>query len=158
MNELLKIVRRLQVNAFIVRKGSKGLRTSKIENKIALRCVQNADIFLDDCFVPNSARLPGVNSFKVLTRLHMGITLIWLARVCFIAHDTRSCTVMACSKEAIAQVLSPWFQSLPYHLIQWQHLGTAAEGLTWRTGHEQGAGNLAHHGGLAARGHLLRRV
>ena len=55
----------LQVNAFIVRKGSKGLRTSKIENKIALRCVQNADIFLDECFVPDSARLPGVNSFKV---------------------------------------------------------------------------------------------
>lgn len=55
----------LQVNAFIVRKGCKGLRTSKIENKIALRCVQNADIFLDECFVPDSARLPGVNSFKV---------------------------------------------------------------------------------------------
>ncbi|CAL5230083.1 g13540 [Coccomyxa viridis] len=53
-----------QVNAFIVRKGAKGLRTSKIENKIALRCVQNADIFMDECFVPESARLPGVNSFK----------------------------------------------------------------------------------------------
>ena len=29
-----------QVNAFIVRKGNPGLRTTKIENKIALRCVQ----------------------------------------------------------------------------------------------------------------------
>ena len=55
----------LQVNAFIVRKGMKGLRTSKIEKNIELRCVQNADIFLDDCFLPDSARLPGVNSFKV---------------------------------------------------------------------------------------------
>ena len=73
-NELLKSVRRLQVNAFIVRKGSQGLRTSKIENKIALRCVQNADIFLDDCFVPDSARLPGVSSFKVRTRLRIGST------------------------------------------------------------------------------------
>ena len=62
---MLRYARFLQVNAFIVRKGMKGLRTSKIENKIALRCVQNADIFLDDCFVPDSARLPGVNSFKV---------------------------------------------------------------------------------------------
>ncbi|BDA45206.1 Glutaryl-CoA dehydrogenase, mitochondrial [Coccomyxa sp. Obi] len=53
-----------QVNAFIVRKGARGLRTSKIQNKIALRCVQNADIFLDDCFVADSARLPGVTSFK----------------------------------------------------------------------------------------------
>lgn len=58
-----------QVNAFIVRKGTKGLRTAKIENKIALRCVQNADIFLDDCFVADSARLPGVSSFKVVPLL-----------------------------------------------------------------------------------------
>ena len=56
-----------------MRKGSKGLRTSKIENKIALRCVQNADIFLDECFVPDSARLPGVKSFKV--RSHTRNTL-----------------------------------------------------------------------------------
>lgn len=85
MNEVLESVWRLQVNAFIVRKGSKGLRTSKIENKIALRCVQNADIFLDDCFVPDSARLPGVNSFKVRTALHIGSTPQihpWLAHAC----------------------------------------------------------------------------
>lgn len=59
----------MQVNAFIVRKGARGLRTSKIENKIALRVVQNADIFLDDCFVADSARLPGVTSFKVCLAL-----------------------------------------------------------------------------------------
>lgn len=52
------------VNAFIVRKGAPGLTTSKIENKIALRCVQNADITLRDVFVPDSARLPGVSSFQ----------------------------------------------------------------------------------------------
>ena len=52
------------VNAFIVRKGTPGLTTSKIENKIALRCVQNADITLRDVFVPDSARLPGVSSFQ----------------------------------------------------------------------------------------------
>ena len=32
------------VQAFVVTKGSKGLKTSKIENKYALRAVQNADI------------------------------------------------------------------------------------------------------------------
>ncbi|GIL48383.1 hypothetical protein Vafri_4643 [Volvox africanus] len=52
-----------QVNAFIVRKGNPGLRTSKLENKIALRCVQNADMTFSQCFVPDSARLPGVASF-----------------------------------------------------------------------------------------------
>ncbi|CAD7699673.1 unnamed protein product [Ostreobium quekettii] len=53
-----------QVNAFLVRKGTPGYHTKKIENKIALRCVQNADIHLDNVFVPDSARLPGVHSFR----------------------------------------------------------------------------------------------
>ena len=98
VNKVQKSVRRLQVNAFIVRKGSKGLRTSKIENKIALRCVQNADIFLDDCFVPDSARLPGVNSFKVRIWLHVGSTQdalksdAWLAHACCVAYATRGCS------------------------------------------------------------------
>lgn len=53
-----------QVNAFIVKKGTPGFVTTKIENKIALRCVQNADISMQDVWVPHSARLPGVNSFQ----------------------------------------------------------------------------------------------
>jgi len=53
-----------QVNCFIVRKGAPGFKATKIENKIALRCVQNADMLFEDCFVPDSARLPGVDSFK----------------------------------------------------------------------------------------------
>jgi acyl-CoA oxidase len=53
-----------QVNAFIVRKGNPGYHATKIENKIALRCVQNADIHLDAAFVPDSDRLPGVSSFS----------------------------------------------------------------------------------------------
>ena len=54
-----------QINAFIVRKGTQGFVTTKIENKIALRSVQNADIAMSDVFVPDNARLPGVNSFQV---------------------------------------------------------------------------------------------
>lgn len=54
-----------QINAFVVRKGNPGYKTGKIEKKIALRCVQNADIEMEGCVVPDSARLPGVNSFQV---------------------------------------------------------------------------------------------
>lgn len=61
-----------QINAFIVRKGSKGLTTKKIENKIALRCVQNADITLEDVFVPDSDKLPGVQSFKDTNKILVG--------------------------------------------------------------------------------------
>lgn len=48
------------VNAFIVRcKSNPGYSCTKIENKIALRCVQNGDILLKDAFVPDADRLPG---------------------------------------------------------------------------------------------------
>lgn len=67
-----------QINAFIVRKGSKGLKTTKIENKIALRCVQNADIALDDVFVPDSDKLPGVQSFKDTNKI-LAISRIMVA-------------------------------------------------------------------------------
>jgi hypothetical protein len=49
-----------QVNCFVVRKGAPGFNATKIDNKIALRCVQNADMTFERCFVPDSARLPGV--------------------------------------------------------------------------------------------------
>lgn len=51
------------VNAFIVRKGNPGYSAKKMENKIALRCVQNGDILLSDCFVPDADRIPGVSGF-----------------------------------------------------------------------------------------------
>lgn len=67
-----------QINAFIVRKGAKGLVTTKIENKIALRCVQNADIHLDDVFVPDTDRLPGCNSFQDTNKI-LAISRIMVA-------------------------------------------------------------------------------
>ncbi|KAL5710188.1 acyl-CoA oxidase [Ranunculus cassubicifolius] len=53
-----------QINGFIVKKGAPGLKTTKIENKIGLRMVQNGDILLKKVFVPDEDRLPGVNSFQ----------------------------------------------------------------------------------------------
>ncbi|GMH37290.1 hypothetical protein BSKO_05163 [Bryopsis sp. KO-2023] len=53
-----------EINAFIIRKGTPGFRATKIENKISLRCVQNGDIVMEEVFVPDSDRLPGVNSFR----------------------------------------------------------------------------------------------
>ena len=67
-----------QINAFIVRKGTPGFVTSKIENKTALRIVQNADIRMTDVFIPDSARLTGVNSFQVCV-----CVCVWVsARAC----------------------------------------------------------------------------
>lgn len=67
-----------QINAFLARRGAKGLATTKIENKIALRCVQNADIHMDEVFVPDADRLPGCNSFKDTNKI-LAISRIMVA-------------------------------------------------------------------------------
>jgi glutaryl-CoA dehydrogenase len=53
-----------QVKGFVVHKDNPGFTATKIENKIALRTVQNADITLTDCRIPDADRLAGANSFK----------------------------------------------------------------------------------------------
>ena len=53
-----------QVKGFVVGKDTPGFVATKIENKIALRIVQNADIALTDCVVPEADRLQLGNSFK----------------------------------------------------------------------------------------------
>ena len=53
-----------QVLGFVVEKGTPGFTATKIDGKIALRIVQNADIVLEDCRVPEANRLQNANSFK----------------------------------------------------------------------------------------------
>jgi glutaryl-CoA dehydrogenase len=52
------------VLGFVVEKGTPGFTATRIENKIALRIVQNANIVLDGCRVPEANRLQNANSFK----------------------------------------------------------------------------------------------
>ena len=53
-----------QVKGFIVRKDNPNFRADKMENKMALRTVQNALITMKDCRVPETDRLQEANSFK----------------------------------------------------------------------------------------------
>src|SRR5215469_4068720 len=53
-----------QVKGFVVEKGTQGLSTAKIKDKIALRVVQNAYITLDGVRVPESHRLQRATSFR----------------------------------------------------------------------------------------------
>ena len=53
-----------QVKGFVVEKGTPGFTAEKIENKMALRVVQNALITIDNCRVPEANRLQNANSFK----------------------------------------------------------------------------------------------
>lgn len=57
------------IQGFLVTKGSKGLKTSKIENKYSLRIVQNADITLDNVFVPDNNKLTHAKDFATGTNV-----------------------------------------------------------------------------------------
>jgi glutaryl-CoA dehydrogenase len=52
------------VLGFVVEKDTPGFVATKIEHKIALRTVQNADIELTDCRVPEANRLAGAHGFR----------------------------------------------------------------------------------------------
>jgi glutaryl-CoA dehydrogenase len=73
-----------QVKGFVVEKDAPGFRCEKIENKIALRVVQNALITLADVHVPEENRLANATSFKdtaaVLLMTRAGVA--WMAVGC----------------------------------------------------------------------------
>jgi glutaryl-CoA dehydrogenase len=66
-----------RVKGFVVEKGTPGCTAAKIENKIALRTVQNADIVLEDCRVPEANRLKKAEGFRdtayILRRTRSGV-------------------------------------------------------------------------------------
>src|ERR1700755_1701325 len=72
------------VKGFIVANDTPGFSTTKLEDKIALRIVQNAVITLDDVRVPEADRLQNANSFRdtaeVLRMTRAGVA--WMAVGC----------------------------------------------------------------------------
>lgn len=58
-----------QAKAFLVPTDAEGVEMTDIDGKIALRMVRNADIRLDDVFVPDDARLPRIESFRDVSRI-----------------------------------------------------------------------------------------
>lgn len=53
-----------KVQGFLVTKGSAGLRTEKMEGKLACRMTQNTDVFMDNVFVPTNMRLTKATDFQ----------------------------------------------------------------------------------------------
>jgi glutaryl-CoA dehydrogenase len=65
------------VKGFVVGKDTPGFAATKIEHKIALRTVENADITLTDCRVPETDRLQRAGGFRdtadILRRTRGGV-------------------------------------------------------------------------------------
>jgi glutaryl-CoA dehydrogenase len=83
-----------QVKGFLVERGTPGFETTKIEDKMALRVVQNALITLKDARVPEANRLQKAESFKdaaaVLTMTRAGVA--WMAVGCALGAYERALT------------------------------------------------------------------
>jgi glutaryl-CoA dehydrogenase len=66
-----------RVKGFVVEKATPGCAATKIENKIALRTVQNADLVFEDCRVPEANRLKNAEGFRdtayILRRTRSGV-------------------------------------------------------------------------------------
>ena len=57
------------IKAFLVRTSSPGFSASKIENKVGLRIMQNANLTFDEVRVPEADRLPGGDGFDKANEL-----------------------------------------------------------------------------------------
>lgn len=113
-----------EINAFVVEKGAPGFHTSKIENKIALRCVQNADMQLQDVFVPDRNRLSRCDSFKdtnkVLAASRIAVAWCSVSRRLFLPIETLSSVRTPPSICTHASKPSRSFPCHP-HPLPWRH-------------------------------------
>jgi len=85
------------LRGFILERGMKGLTTPKIEGKFSLRASVTGMIMMDDVFVPEENRLPGVKSlagpFSCLNRARYGIAWGAMGAAEFCFHAAREYTL-----------------------------------------------------------------
>ena len=85
------------IRGFILEKGMKGLSAPKIEGKFSLRTSITGEIVLDDVFVPEENRLPGVEGLKgpfgCLNNARYGIAWGALGAAEFCWHAARQYTL-----------------------------------------------------------------
>lgn len=139
-----------QVKGFLVRKGNPGFVAEKIENKMALRTVQNALITLTACVVPESDRLQQANSFKdtakVLRMTRAGVA--WQAMGCA-RGAYESALKYTKKREQFGKPIAK-FQLIQNHLVEMLCNLTAMKAMVYRLSELQDQGLLTdEHASLA---------
>ncbi|WP_343768254.1 acyl-CoA dehydrogenase family protein [Gangjinia marincola] len=139
-----------QVKGFLVRKGNPGFKAEKIENKMALRTVQNALITLTDCRVPEQDRLQKANSFrdtaKVLRMTRAGVA--WQAMGCA-RGAYESALKYTKKREQFGKPIAK-FQLIQDHLVEMLANLTAMKAMVYRLSELQDQGLLTdEHASLA---------
>jgi glutaryl-CoA dehydrogenase len=128
------------VKGFVVHTDNPGFVATKMENKLALRTVQNADIVLTGCRVPDTDRLAGANSFadagKVL-QLTRG-SVAWSAVGCMMGAYEKALQY-AGEREQFGRPIGA-FQLVQDHLVRMLGNVTASLAMTVRVAELQQAG------------------
>lgn len=139
-----------KVKGFLVRKDTPGFTTEKMEDKMALRIVQNAIITLKDCRVSEKDRLQNANSFrdtaKVLRMTRAGVA--WQAVGC--ARGAYENALKYTKKrEQFGKPIAS-FQLIQNHLVEMLSNLTAMKTMVYRLSELQDQGLLTdEHASLA---------
>ncbi|MFE8945008.1 acyl-CoA dehydrogenase family protein [Streptomyces sp. NPDC007856] len=146
------------VLGFVVEKDTPGFTATKIENKMALRIVQNADIVLDGCRVPEANRLQNANSFKdtakILRQTRSGVA--WQAvGVMFGAYEIA--LSYAKEREQFGRPIGG-FQLVQDLLVKMLGNATASCGMVTRLAQLQDAGVYRDEQSALAKAHCTVRM
>ena len=139
-----------QVKGFLIEKGTPGFSVEKIENKMALRIVQNGLITLKDCRVEEVNRLQNCNSFKdvakVLQATRAGVA--WMAVGCA-RGAYESASKYTRERVQFGKPIAS-FQLIQNHLVEMLSNLTAMQTLVFQLSKLQDAGQLLdEHASLA---------
>ncbi|SDL53699.1 glutaryl-CoA dehydrogenase [Pedobacter sp. ok626] len=121
-----------QVKGFLVRKGNKGFAVEKMQDKMALRIVQNGLITLTNCEVDEEDRLQNANSFKdtakVLKMTRAGVA--WQAVGCARGAYESALSYTRTRKQFGKPIAS--YQLIQNHLVEMLSNLTAMQTLCFR--------------------------
>jgi len=146
------------VLGFVVEKGTDGFTATKIEKKLALRTVQNADITLAECRVPEANRLQRANSFrdtgKVLRQTRGGVA--WSAVGCQIGAYELA-VAYAAEREQFGRPIG-YFQLMQDLLAKMLGNITASLGMTVRVAQLQQDGTFREEQAALAKSYCTSRL
>jgi glutaryl-CoA dehydrogenase len=139
-----------RVKGFLVRKGTPGLSVEKMEDKMALRIVQNGLITMNNCSINESDRLQLANSFKdtanVLRMTRAGVA--WQAVGCARGAYEHALKYTMQRKQFGKAIAS--YQLIQDHLVEMLSNLTAMQTMVYRLSQLQDAKELTdEHASLA---------
>ena len=137
------------VRGFIVDAGLPGVSRKRIENKIALRTVQNADIVFDDVRVAETDRFAGIGSFEDTNELLRGsrVMVAWQA----VGQQLAAFDVArqyAVERQQFGRPLAR-FQLIQQQLVSMLGNAVASMGMMARIAQLQEQGSLGNGAGMA---------